>query len=138
LTDQFSARAESNECGLSVPATNFLLKTQKKAVMKRIMVRYKVKAEKAIENRRLIEAVFAEAQSKQLDGIRYATFVAADGVSFVHLFSNERADGSNPLGAMDAFKAFQANIRERCDEPPAAIDLEMIGSYQFFQSSRSI
>ncbi len=100
--------------------------------MKRIMVCYRVKAEMVIENRRLIEAVFAEAQSKRQDGIRYASFVAADGVSFVHLFSNERVDGSNPLGAMDAFKGFQANIRERCDEPPVATELEMIGSYQFF------
>ncbi len=100
--------------------------------MKRIMVRYKVKPEMAAENRRLVEAVFAAAESKQLECVRYATFVAADGVSFVHLFSNERSDGSNPLGELDAFKAFQANIRDRCVEPPSATEYEMVGSYRFF------
>ncbi|MFM9888777.1 MAG: hypothetical protein ACKVQT_37615 [Burkholderiales bacterium] len=98
--------------------------------MKRLMVRYKVKPEMAAENRRLVEAVFAEANAKRPEGIRYATFVAADGVSYVHMFSNERADGANPLGALDAFKDFQANIRDRCVEAPAPTEYEMIGSYR--------
>ena len=98
--------------------------------MKRIMVRYKVKPEMAAENRRLVEAVFAAAESKRLEGVRYATFVAAGGVSFAHVFSNERSDGSNPLGELDAFKA--ANIRDRCVEPPSATEYEMVGSYRLF------
>jgi quinol monooxygenase YgiN len=100
--------------------------------MKRIMVRYKVKPEMAAENRRLVEAVFATTKAQQFEGIRYATFVAQDGVSFVHAFSNERADGSNPLGESAAFKAFQANVRDRCVEPPQATEYETIGSYRMF------
>ncbi|MFM9882304.1 MAG: hypothetical protein ACKVQT_04690 [Burkholderiales bacterium] len=69
------------------------------------------------------------------EGVRYASLVAADEVSFVHLFSNERADGSNPLGDLDAFKAVQAKSRERCDEPPVATELEAIGDYRFFPQS---
>ena len=99
--------------------------------MKRLMVRYKVKPEMAAENRRLVEAVFAEANAKGPEGIRFATFMAADGVSCVHVFSNERADGANPPGALDAFKEFQANIRDRCVEAPAPAAYETIGSYRF-------
>jgi hypothetical protein len=65
-------------------------------------------------------------------GIRYATFKLDDGVSFVHLASIETEDGSNPLGETAAFKAFQAEIKDRCEEPPAAVDLNEIGSYRFF------
>ncbi len=100
--------------------------------MKRIMVRYKVKPQSAAENLRLVEAVYADANRTQPEGIRYATFVLPDGVTFIHLFSNERSDERNPLGELDAFKAFQANLRERCEEPPVPTDLVEVGSYRFF------
>lgn len=98
--------------------------------MKRIMVRYKVKAGAAEANRRLIEAVFAELKATQPDGVRYASFVLPDGVSFVHIASIEASDGSNPLTATAAFKAFQQGIKERCEELPVAVDLQEIGSYR--------
>ena len=37
---------------------------------------------------------------------------------------------SVPLAQLDAFQRFQADIRERCEEPPAASDLRRIGSYR--------
>ena len=66
-------------------------------------------------------------------GLRYASFKLDDGVSFVHLASIETEDGANPLSESDAFKAFQADIQDRCEEPPAAVDLNDIGSYRFFE-----
>ena len=98
------------------------------------MVRYKVKADKATENRRYVEAVFRELQAKMPQGLRYASFVQPDGVSFVHIVSLERDDGGNPLGESDAFKAFQKDIKARCEEGPVPIELEEVGSYRFFGS----
>ena len=100
--------------------------------MKRVMVRYRIKADRAAENRRFVEAVFAELRSAQPAGLRYASFVQADGVSFVHIASVETGDGSNPLSATAAFKAFQAGIKDRCDELPVAVELDEVGSYRIF------
>jgi hypothetical protein len=100
--------------------------------MKRIMVRYKVKADQAVENQQYIEKVFEELNKNNPAGLRYASFKQDDGVSFVHIVSIETADGENPLTQSEAFKAFQAEIKDRCEEQPVAVDLEAIGSYQFF------
>ena len=101
--------------------------------MKRVLVRYKVKADKADENESFIKKVFAELKEKSPEGLRYASFKLDDGVSFVHIASIE-APGGNPLAESDAFKAFQAGIKERCEEPPVAVSLNEIGSYRLFGS----
>jgi hypothetical protein len=100
--------------------------------MKRMMVRYKVKADRAAENERYVTSVFEQLHRERPDGLRYATFKLDDGVSFVHLVSLEAADGRSPLGELSAFKAFTDTIGERCDEPPVAVDLDEVGSYRFF------
>jgi hypothetical protein len=102
--------------------------------MKRILVRYKVKADKAGENENYIRKVFEELKQTGPEGLRYASFKQDDGVSFVHIASIESAGGNNPLAEPPAFRAFQAEIGERCEEPPAAIDLNEIGSHRFFGS----
>lgn len=98
--------------------------------MKRVMVRYKVKPDRAEENEQFIRAVFAELESTSPDGIRYASFKLEDGASFVHIASVETEP--NPLPELAAFKAFTADIRERCDEPPVVVELSEIGSYRLF------
>jgi len=98
--------------------------------MKRVMVRYRIKPDRVGENEELIRAVFAELESKAPDGVRYASFKQDDGLSFVHVVSIE-AD-HNPLADLPAFKAFTADIKERCDEPPVAVELSEIGSYRLF------
>ena len=98
--------------------------------MKRVMVRYKIKPDRVGENEQLIRAVFAELERTSPEGIRYASFRQEDGVSFVHIVSIE-AD-QNPLAELPAFKAFTADIRDRCDEPPVAVELSEIGSYNLF------
>jgi hypothetical protein len=99
--------------------------------MKRLMVRYKVKADRVSENERYVTRVFEQLHRERPDGLRYATFKLDDGVSFVHLVSIGAADGRSPLGELSAFKAFTDNIGERCDEPPVAVDLDEVGSYRF-------
>jgi hypothetical protein len=100
--------------------------------MKRIVVRYKTKPDRAEENARLIEDVFKELQQRAPAGLRYAALRLADGVSFVHLVSVETPDGANPIGEIAAFKAFQAGIKERCAEPPQASDATVVGEYRLF------
>ena len=55
--------------------------------MKRVMVRYKVKADRATENERYIASVFEQLKREQPPGLRYASFKLGDGVSFVHIAS---------------------------------------------------
>jgi hypothetical protein len=100
--------------------------------MKRVMVRYKVKAGRAAENERYVRSVFEQLQRERPPGLRYASFKLGDGVSFVHIVSVEAADGRDPLRELPAFKAFTAEIKERCEEPPAAEVLNEVGSYEFF------
>ena len=101
--------------------------------MKRVVVRYKVKPERVRENEDLVRAVYEELGAKRPAGLRYATFRAEDGVTFFHIASVETADDTNPLTGLASFKAFQEKIKERCDEPPAAVSLSEIGSYRFFR-----
>jgi hypothetical protein len=100
--------------------------------MKRMMVRYKLKADRVAENERYVTSVFEQLNREKPPGLRYATFKLADGVSFMHIVSHEAADASNALTELPAFKAFSAEIRDRCEEPPVATDLQVIGSYAFF------
>lgn len=100
--------------------------------MKRIMVRYKVKSDRAAENEGFITKVFEQLKRDQPAGLRYASFKLNDGVSFVHIVSLEGAEGSNALGELASFKEFTAQIRERCEEPPVPVELTEVGSYRFF------
>ncbi|UCH65978.1 MAG: hypothetical protein JSW63_02255 [Ignavibacterium sp.] len=101
--------------------------------MKRVLVRYKVKSDRAEENTDYIQKVFAELQQNSPDGLRYASFKLEDGVSFVHIASIETESGNNPLAESSAFKNFQAEIKDRCEEPPVAVELNEIGSFKFFE-----
>jgi hypothetical protein len=101
-------------------------------LMKRVLVQYKVKAGKAEENIQFVKKVYEELKEKQPEGIRYATFVRPDGVSFVHIASVETADGLNPLNMIEAFKAFGKEIKDRCEELPVATDLIEVGNYKLF------
>ena len=100
--------------------------------MKRVMVRYKVKADRAAENENYITKVFEQLKNDRPSGLRYASFKLNDAVSFVHIVSIDAHDGSNPLGELSAFKAFTAQIKDRCEESPVTVDLKEVGSYRFF------
>ena len=100
--------------------------------MPNVVVRYKVKPERAEENQRLIESLFAELAEAAPEGLRYASFRLEDGVSFLHVAAIETEDSSNPLGTIEAFADFTREIGERCDEPPAAQEAQLVGSYGLF------
>jgi len=96
------------------------------------VVRYKTKPERADENQALIEKVFGALDAAGPNGLRYASFRLADGVTFVHVASTETEDGTNPLVTTPAFNQFLEGIGDRCDEPPAAQAATVVGSYRFW------
>ena len=98
--------------------------------MKKVMVRYKVKPEHAAHNKELVRRVYEELREATPAGIGYATFVLDDDVSFVHVATFEERGEQNPLMRIAAFRAFQENIADRCDEPPHLEELHEVGSYR--------
>jgi hypothetical protein len=95
--------------------------------MRRALIRYRTSADAAAENRRLITDVFRELTRRSPDGLRYAVLTGSDG-SFFHLVETE--GGASPLLELDAFKAFQLGIRERCVEPPVSAEVTVVRNYR--------
>jgi quinol monooxygenase YgiN len=98
------------------------------------MIRYKVKPDRVADNEAYVRKVYEELKRSAPAGLRYATFRLDDGVSFVHLVSYESETSNQALTALPAFKAFTAQIKERCEEQPATVALTEVGSYRFFDS----
>ncbi len=96
--------------------------------MRSVIVRYRVKPDRLAEHEGLVREVFAELARTSPPGIRYGAFKQADGVSFVHI-ARISAE-SNPLEAVEAFKAFGKGVKDRCDDPPAVTELTEIGAYE--------
>jgi hypothetical protein len=97
-------------------------------MMKRTLIRYKTKPDMADRNAELIAAVFEELKAAKPEGVRYLS-LRLDDDTFVHLVETEADDGSSALPKLEAFKAFQSGIRERCLEPPQAGGVTIVGNY---------
>jgi hypothetical protein len=96
--------------------------------MKTIMVRYKTTSpENADKNAALVRGVFEELHARAPGGIRYTSYRAEDGVSFVHIATHEGP--STALTELPAFKEFQREIKSRCAEAPVVTELSAVGSY---------
>jgi hypothetical protein len=95
---------------------------------KTMLIRYKTSEARAEENATLIRAVFDEIRTRAPKGIRYVTYRHADGVTFVHMatITNPEKDWIN---ALPSFKAFQAQLKERCVEPPVISELNALAAY---------
>jgi hypothetical protein len=91
------------------------------------MVRYRVRPERVEENVALVRAVYEQLARERPDGLHYATFRLADGVSFMHVVIDTDAPG-RILNELSAFRAFTADIEARCDEPPVVTELTLLGS----------
>jgi len=95
--------------------------------MSTVIVRYRTHPDSADTNQHLIEQVFAELAEKQPDGLRYASFRLADGVTFVHLASTE--GDKSPLDDVAAFQEFQRDVKARLEAPPEFQEATLIGEY---------
>jgi hypothetical protein len=98
--------------------------------MAAIVVRYQAKPERADENQKLIEAVFADLDDRQPEGFTYRAFRLEDGVSFVHVVVEHDGERRDSLADVPAFQAFVADIGDRCDVPPVAMGASVVGSYR--------
>jgi hypothetical protein len=93
----------------------------------RTVVRYRVHAGRGDENEVLVRAVFEELHRARPAGIDYATLRLEDGVSFLHVAT---AGSGALLGDVDTFRAFQAGVPERAEEPPEFASATLIGDYR--------
>lgn len=99
--------------------------------MKATVVRYQAKADRADENQRLIEAVFADLEANEPEGFTYKVFRLEDEVSFIHVVI-EHDDVKNPGSLQDvpAFRTFVADVGDRCDVAPIAMGATIVGGYR--------
>ena len=99
--------------------------------MKATVVRYQAKPDRADENQKLIEAVFADLDAREPDGFTYKVFRLEDRVSFVHVvIEHDGVDNPDSLQDVPAFQAFVAEIGDRCDVPPLAMGATVVGGYR--------
>jgi hypothetical protein len=97
--------------------------------MKATVVRYQAKADRADENQKLIEAVFADLEERKPIGFTYRVFRLEDGVSFVHVVVEHDVENPDSLQEVPAFQAFAANVADRCDVRPVAMGATIVGQY---------
>lgn len=97
--------------------------------MRRTLIRYRTKPESTGENERLIQNVFKELHAQAPEGVRYLALQLADG-SFVHLVAVDNDGGDSPIPKLDAFRKFQADLKERVMEQPQANEATIVGDYR--------
>jgi quinol monooxygenase YgiN len=99
--------------------------------MDRTIVTYKVKEGRVEENEALVQAVYAGLEANGHAGIHYGTYKKEDGLTFVHIAAFESEEAREVFNANEAFKAFTAEIGERCDIPPKPENVGHFASYNF-------
>jgi hypothetical protein len=98
--------------------------------MNATVVRYQAKPDRADENQKLIEAVFADLEGREPKGFTYKVFRLEDGVSFMHVVIEHGIDDPDNLQDVPAFQAFVADIADRCDVAPVASRATVVGGYR--------
>jgi hypothetical protein len=99
-------------------------------IMTTIVVQYRVMPERADENQQLIEAVFAELESRQPEGSTYKAIRLDDGVSFIRIVTEQDSANPDSLQAVPAIQGFVADIGSRCDVPPVAKGASIVGRFR--------
>ncbi len=94
-----------------------------------VMIRYTVRHDQLALNLQLLHAAYAEFESTQPLGLRWATFQLHDQVSFVSIV--EVQAGPEPLTRMPAFQRYRATLDGRCDEPATMTELHETASFGF-------
>ena len=98
--------------------------------MKAVVVRYQAQPDRADENQKLIEAVFADLEARRPEGFSYQVFRLEDGVSFVHVVTEHDVAQPDSLQEVPAFQEFVAGVGDRCDIPPLAMGATVVGAYR--------
>ncbi len=97
--------------------------------MKITRVQYTVKPEYLEHNKANIEKVMQEVRSMNWPDFKYATYLLPDGLSFMHLAMAENEEGNNKLTALESFKKFTSELREKgVVNPPKSEQLSLVAS----------
>ena len=73
--------------------------------------------------------MFDQLHAEQPGNLEYKVLRLADGVSFLHVSTNDTSDGSNPLPGLAAFQEFARELPSRVATPPNPTAADLIGSY---------
>jgi hypothetical protein len=97
-----------------------------------VTVRYTVKPGQEERNEELVRDVYAELSALDPGDFRYATFRLDGGGTFVH-FAVTEGDAPAPLPGLAAFKEFQRELHDRCEEGPVVSHPEVVGAYRLIE-----
>jgi hypothetical protein len=93
------------------------------------VIHYEVRPDAASENERLIRDVFEELATARPTGFRYAAARLADGVTFVHVITGDRARAGEELRRLVAFQAFSRNAKKRWADGTGLGESTVIGTF---------
>jgi hypothetical protein len=96
-----------------------------------LMVRAKIKEENVADARAAVDKVIQALEQAQPVGIRYASSLLSDGVTFVALLELED-DGGHPLRGFPAYQEMVEDLKQWYAEPPAVERMTVTGSYGLF------
>jgi thioredoxin-like negative regulator of GroEL len=96
-----------------------------------LMVRAKIKEENVADAQAAIGKVIQALEQAQPAGVRYASCLLSDGVTFVALLELA-PDGSHPLRGFPAYMEMVEALKQWYAEPPAAEQMTVTGSYGLF------
>jgi hypothetical protein len=96
-----------------------------------LMVRAKLREANVADARAAVEKVIKALEQAQPAGVRYASCLLSDGVTFVALLKLED-DGGNPLRDFPAYAQMLESLKQWYAEPPAVERMTVTGSYELF------
>lgn len=94
-----------------------------------LLLRSKVKADKAAEAEAGIKKMFAALEEARPQGVRYSSYRLPDGLSFVVLLDIDEGL-ENPLLAVPEFAEFQKTLATWLEAPAAVEQLTVAGEYR--------
>lgn len=126
-----TARAARIRCFLEGGCERWAHAEEGKTRMINVIVTYTVKADRVAENEDLVQAVYDQLRQIADPDVHYATFKKADGCTFVHVAFFSSEEKQKVLSDSSAFRAFQADLLQRCEVPPKSEPVMPIDSYNF-------
>jgi len=98
--------------------------------LKTTVVQYQAKPDRADENQQLLEAVFDDLEERAPEGFIYRAFRLDDGVRFIHVLVDQDAEEPHSIEDLPAFRAFAADLVDRCAVPPELSGATIVGRYR--------
>jgi hypothetical protein len=99
-----------------------------------LTVRAKLKEEHVADAVAAVKRMFAAIERERLEGIRYASVMLEDGVTFLALLEVE--DGlENPLPGLPEAQQFYDRLPGWYTEPPDVAPGTVVGSYRLFSDA---